>query len=366
MKETFIIRTEWFASISKLSEIEQSAILKNLFLYHLGEIDKLEFPTLAVELIWGLLLPNLVRNIDSYDKRRETSSENGKLGGRPIEKISSMDGKIVPFGVDGSHFIYLIYDTETNLYKIGETSDLLKRRLSIKRPTKFLTIITFSISSAASCQILEREVLIKYKNLVVSGDWLRLSAVELNEIRDLINQNKPDNYPNYPIESLNDSVSVSVSDSVSDIDTTEEKSSGAISSDKLQIATTQKEKKPPKEKTASEDGHKFALWYNDNMKPEAMKPEEKDLINWAMTYDTLIRLKYTKDQIINAVRWARSDDFWKGNFQSPVKLVKKNDDEVRYIDVFLDKSNPLKPIDKDMPKQKMKYNPVVGMIPDHD
>jgi hypothetical protein len=135
-----------------------------------------------------------------------------------------------------------------------------------------------------------------------------------------------------------------------------------------QIPDEGKKKLAPKKKesVASEDGQKFATWYSEKMKPVSMKPDEKDLLNWGLTYDSLIRLKYSKDQIINAVRWGRTDEFWKGNFQSPVKLMKKNDDDVRYIDVFLDKANKIKPVDSDMPAQKMKYNPVVGMIPDND
>jgi len=330
MKETFIVRTEWFASISKLSEIEQSAILKNLFLYHLGEVDKLEFPTLSVELIWGLLIPNLVRNIDSYDKRRETSSENGKLGGRPIEKISSMDGKIVPVGSQGSHFIYLMYDTETNLYKIGETSDLLKRRLSIKRPTKYLRIITFSISSAVSCQNLEREVLIKYKNLVVSGDWLRLSALELHEIKDLINQNKPDNYPIYPIESLNDSVSVPVSDSVSGsvvIPETKDSNPNAEVDSKKKLAAKKKAFIPP---TVEEVIAYFAE-KGCNEKFARRSFEHYDVAGW-------------KDV--------------KGN---PVASWKQK--MLRWIDGATPDQKLSPPPGTG---QKMKYNPVVGMIPDND
>lgn len=81
MKETFIIRTEWFDSIGLISPLEQAEIFRNLFLYHLGE--ELTFSTLNVKLIFSLILPNLARNITEYDKRRDTSAENGKLGGRP-------------------------------------------------------------------------------------------------------------------------------------------------------------------------------------------------------------------------------------------------------------------------------------------
>jgi hypothetical protein len=82
-KETFIIRTEWWDAISKLNEIEQANILKNLFRYHINSDEELEKISLSVELVWSLILNNLKFNINKYDKRRETSAENGAKGGRP-------------------------------------------------------------------------------------------------------------------------------------------------------------------------------------------------------------------------------------------------------------------------------------------
>jgi hypothetical protein len=81
MKETFIIRTEWYESIGLISVEEQAEIFRNLFLYHLGE--ELTFSTLNVKMFFSLIIPNLARNISEYDKRRDTSAKNGILGGRP-------------------------------------------------------------------------------------------------------------------------------------------------------------------------------------------------------------------------------------------------------------------------------------------
>ena len=52
--------------------------------------------------------------------------------------------------------------------------------------------------------------------------------------------------------------------------------------------------------------------------------------------------KYSKDEILKATFWARNDDFWKTNFCSPLKLEKKNKEDVTYIDVFLAKSGNYK------------------------
>lgn len=82
-KETFILRTEWYDSIQELDDKCKAELLDNLFLFHLNEETKINLNNLSVKLVWKLIEPNLRRNIDSYDKRKSTSSENGKKGGRP-------------------------------------------------------------------------------------------------------------------------------------------------------------------------------------------------------------------------------------------------------------------------------------------
>src|SRR5688500_3176522 len=85
MKETFIIRTEWHKAISELKPTEQAIIFNNLFNYHEGNENLINLKNLGVNLVWKLIEPNLKRNIDDYDRRRETSKENGRLGGRPLK-----------------------------------------------------------------------------------------------------------------------------------------------------------------------------------------------------------------------------------------------------------------------------------------
>ena len=58
-------------------------------------------------------------------------------------------------------------------------------------------------------------------------------------------------------------------------------------------------------------------------------------------FDKLLK-KYSKDEILKATFWARNDDFWKPNFCSPLKLEKKNKEDVTYIDVFLAKAGNYK------------------------
>jgi hypothetical protein len=59
-------------------------------------------------------------------------------------------------------------------------------------------------------------------------------------------------------------------------------------------------------------------------------------------FDKLLK-KYSKDEILKATFWARNDDFWKSNFCSPLKLEKKNKEDVTYIDVFLEKAGNYQP-----------------------
>lgn len=81
MKDTFIIRSEWWPAISKLNDTQKAIILSNLFNFHAdGNVD-LSDP--LVELVWSFIEPNLIRNMTNYEERVKKASENGKKGGRP-------------------------------------------------------------------------------------------------------------------------------------------------------------------------------------------------------------------------------------------------------------------------------------------
>lgn len=140
MKDTFIIRSEWYASISQLSEPEQATMFRNLFEFHIGNFDKVDTNTLSLKIIWGLIEPNLKRNISIYDKRCETSATNGLLGGRPkkeepnnlknkpkkinkpIETLSDSDSVPVPV----SEFDLYIDFINITLYKKYKGNEKIK------------------------------------------------------------------------------------------------------------------------------------------------------------------------------------------------------------------------------------------------
>lgn len=94
MKETFIIRTEWHEAISTLPLELQGQLLQNLFAFHAGQENLINLKNPLVNLVWLMIKPNLQRNIEEYDRRKETSARNGKKGGRP-QKAETL-GEISP------------------------------------------------------------------------------------------------------------------------------------------------------------------------------------------------------------------------------------------------------------------------------
>lgn len=102
------------------------------------------------------------------------------------------------------------------------------------------------------------------------------------------------------------------------------------------------EKIKPKKKEKyqpSKDGAAFAEWFLKTYKPESANINSETLLKWASVYDDLItKDKKTKEDVVNAVKWAKTDEFWKTNFLSPLKLRTKNKEGIYYIDVFIQKA----------------------------
>ena len=76
-----------------------------------------------------------------------------------------------------------------------------------------------------------------------------------------------------------------------------------------------------------------------NYFPEDLKPKTESQKNkWLETIEKLNRIDKWEFQDIEAVVLkTRSDNFWKKNFLSITKLRKKNNSDVKYIDVFFNK-----------------------------
>ena len=96
--------------------------------------------------------------------------------------------------------------------------------------------------------------------------------------------------------------------------------------------------KPSRE--PSDEGVKFSEWFK-TLLPAKLNLPANWKKQWALTYDEILRIdKKTKDEVKAVCKWARSDDFWSGQFFSPLKLRKRNRDGVTYFDCFQMKMNP--------------------------
>lgn len=80
MKQTFILRTEWYSSLETLSQKGKSEILDTLFLSHVGREDEINITDPSAKLCWNFMKPT----IDYHSVKYIASVENGKKGGRPI------------------------------------------------------------------------------------------------------------------------------------------------------------------------------------------------------------------------------------------------------------------------------------------
>lgn len=83
----------------------------------------------------------------------------------------------------------------------------------------------------------------------------------------------------------------------------------------------------------------FANWFKSSLPKEQQDRLSKDWLNgWCKVYDELVRIdKRTPEKIREVCQWARTDSFWKPNFNSPLKLRKRNGDGTLYFDVFTGK-----------------------------
>jgi hypothetical protein len=79
MKETFILRTEWYSSLETLSVKAKSELLDALFLTHCDRDNEIKITDSSAKLCWNFMKPT----IDYHTRKYNTSVENGKKGGRP-------------------------------------------------------------------------------------------------------------------------------------------------------------------------------------------------------------------------------------------------------------------------------------------
>jgi len=113
-----------------------------------------------------------------------------------------------------------------------------------------------------------------------------------------------------------------------------------VPSDGLKNKTVEPDLQPPQppkpKKEPSIEGQAFAEWFM-TIKPESLNPTARNKLNWARTYDELIRLDGRTDQeILRVCQWARGHPIWHEHFLSPCKLRTRDKQGVLYYEKFLE------------------------------
>lgn len=80
MKETFILRTDWYNSIELISTEAKAQLLDAMFLKNLNREQEIILTEPQAIICWNFMKPT----IECYTKRYNTSVENGKKGGAPL------------------------------------------------------------------------------------------------------------------------------------------------------------------------------------------------------------------------------------------------------------------------------------------
>jgi hypothetical protein len=185
--KNLILSNEKLKILDNLSDEYIGKIFNAIRYYHKTRKRKEEY-----DVVINIALNHILDGFDEYylklDKSSNISRENGKKGGRPKGKIIMVDDfyNIIPKTIAKDyHFIYLIKDTRTNVYKIGETKNLFKRRLSLKLPKKYIKVVCFGINLPNICQEAEKQILLDYKQKRIRGDWLDLDNYDIINIKQL-------------------------------------------------------------------------------------------------------------------------------------------------------------------------------------
>ncbi len=204
-KKSFLLYLDIIHTVKKLPKDKAGELFMTILEY-VNDMDP-EITDVSVDLVFEPIKQSLKRDLEKYRNICKRNQTNGSKGGRPTKEITTISGKAIPEFQDGVHFIYLLYDTDLQLYKIGETRDLLKRRLTIKRPTEFLEIIDFRLYDVETCCYLEKYILHKWSQLRTSGDWFNLTDGDVSCIVDCIAKKPSGKIINPKIPKKPDSVS---------------------------------------------------------------------------------------------------------------------------------------------------------------
>jgi hypothetical protein len=210
-KKSIILHLDSLEILNELNNEQKGILFEAIYQYNLGNEIELDF---AMKIAFLPFKNQFKRDFDKYEKVCERNKNNGAKGGRPEDKNIkiSKTGKIIPESTN-KHFLYLIQDINKNEFKIGETSNLLKRRDSIKRSSFDLIVYDFVLLSRIDAINLEKDFISKFINNRISGDWFNFNENELKDVLGFINSQKTHSDKMNPKKADNDNDNDNDSDS---------------------------------------------------------------------------------------------------------------------------------------------------------
>ena len=109
--------------------------------------------------------------------------------------------------------------------------------------------------------------------------------------------------------------------------------SSSISASSLKKKIAEKEEK----RTSSADAETLTRLFLSTLSDEMQtKIDKRTRTTWDASFDRLLK-EFDIDRLKVMILFYRRDDFWAKNFLSPLKLARRNKDNIRYVDYFFER-----------------------------
>lgn len=89
MKKAFLLKNNWIEIFDNLSDKQAGVLIKSLFKYNVNGEKPADLTDLEIKAYFNMMLLDCNTMNENYDKRCETSANNGCLGGRPLSEYPS-------------------------------------------------------------------------------------------------------------------------------------------------------------------------------------------------------------------------------------------------------------------------------------
>lgn len=135
MKNSFLIYNEYAEILEDLSNEELGILFRAIFDYEINRKEP-EFTGL-MKMAFKVIKGNLDRDRNKYDKRCETSAENGKRGGRPKTIDSAKIVTLLEQGMSVANVTKLTGVSKRQIYRIqASLENVTKPNQNLKKPKK--------------------------------------------------------------------------------------------------------------------------------------------------------------------------------------------------------------------------------------